>query len=68
MKNLFICFALLFSTTVCLAQKQDMAVGKAIYEFIHIRDTTNRDKPYKESMALILGRNASAYRSLTKQQ
>jgi len=68
MKNLFICFAFLFSTTVCLAQKSDIAVGKAIYEFIHIRDTANRDKPYKETMALILGRNASAYRSLTKQQ
>lgn len=68
MKNLFFCTALLFSGVVCFAQKPDIAVGKATYELIHVRDTANRDKPYKETMALILGRNASVYRSLTKQQ
>ena len=68
MKKLFICTLILFFATVCFAQKADVAVGKATYEFIHIRDTTNKDKPYKETMALILGRNASVYRSLTKQQ
>jgi GLPGLI family protein len=68
MKKLLLCSTLLFLVTVCFAQKADIAIGKATYEFIHIRDTANRDKPYKETMALILGRNASAYRSLTKQQ
>jgi GLPGLI family protein len=68
MKKPLLCFTLLFPVTVCFAQKADIAMGKATYEFIHIRDTANRDKPYKETMALILGRNASAYRSLTKQQ
>jgi GLPGLI family protein len=69
MKKLFLSFAfLLLLTLPSIAQKADVAIGKATYELIHIRDTTNRDKPYKETMALILGRNASAYHSITKQQ
>ncbi|QHS56252.1 GLPGLI family protein [Mucilaginibacter sp. 14171R-50] len=67
MKNLFLSTAMLLSV-VCFGQKPDVAVGKATYQYIHIRDTTNRDKPYKETMALLLGRNASVYRSVTKQQ
>ena len=49
------------------AQKPDTAVGKATYEFVHLRDTNHRDKPYKETMVLLLGRHASHYRSLDKQ-
>jgi len=69
MKRLLLSFAFLLLLTInSVAQKADVAIGKATYEFIYIRDTANRDKPYKETMALILGRNASAYRSITKQQ
>ncbi|MCQ6958992.1 GLPGLI family protein [Mucilaginibacter aquariorum] len=69
MKRLLLSFAFLLLLTInSVAQKADVAIGKATYEFIHVRDTANRDKPYKETMALILGRNASAYRSITKQQ
>jgi GLPGLI family protein len=68
MKKLFLSASVLLAATVCSAQKTDVAIGKATYDFIHIRDTTYRDKPYKETMALLLGRNASVYRSLTKQQ
>jgi GLPGLI family protein len=68
MKKLLFCAAVLFSAAVCSAQKTDVAIGKATYEFIHVRDTNYRNKPYTETMALLLGRNASAYRSLTKQQ
>jgi GLPGLI family protein len=50
------------------AQTPDLAITKATYEFIHIRDTANRTKPYKETMVLLSGRSASVYRSLTKQQ
>jgi GLPGLI family protein len=69
MKRLLLSFAFFLLLTInSVAQKADVAIGKATYELIHIRDTTNRSKPYKETMALILGRNASACRSITKQQ
>jgi hypothetical protein len=67
MKKLLFCASVLFYAPVCFAQKPDIAVGKATYELIHIRDTANRDKPYKETMALILGAQCKClYRSLTK--
>ncbi len=50
-----------------MAQKPDVAVGKAVYDFTHIRDTTHRDKPYTERLVLLVGRAASVYRSLDKQ-
>ena len=65
---LLILTCLLLFVITSVAQKADVAIGKATYEFIHIRDTANREKPYKETVALILGRNASVYRSITKQQ
>lgn len=69
MKELILIFAAIFSlTSVTVAQKADVAIAKATYELTHIRDTSNRDKPYKETMVLLLGRNASVYRSVTKQQ
>jgi GLPGLI family protein len=49
------------------AQKPDVAIGKAVYDFSHIRDTLNRDKPYTERLILLIGRNASVYKSLDKQ-
>ena len=49
------------------AQTPEPAVGKAIYEFTHVRDTTNRAKPYHETMVLLVGRNCSVYKSLDKQ-
>ncbi|MDB5130213.1 GLPGLI family protein [Mucilaginibacter sp.] len=69
MERLLLSFAFLLLLTInSVAQKADVAIGKATYELIHVRDTANRGKPYKETMALILGRNASAYHSITKQQ
>lgn len=49
------------------AQKPDLAIGKAVYDFMHIRDTLHRDKPYKERLTLLVGRDASVYKSLDKQ-
>jgi GLPGLI family protein len=67
MKTIFpviLCFLFISSAS---AQKPDTAIGKAVYDFTHLRDTNNRDKPFKETMALLLGRNASVYRSIDKQ-
>jgi len=33
------------------------------YKFSHIRDTTDRNKPYTENMVLFLGQNSSVYKS-----
>jgi len=69
MKKLWLSIILLLICVVpALAQKADIAIGRAIYELTHIRDTANRDKPYEETMALLLGKNVSAYRSISKQQ
>ena len=52
---------------IACAQQPDTALAKATYNFVHVRDTNNRDKPYKETMTLLLGRSVSLYRSLDKQ-
>jgi GLPGLI family protein len=57
----------LFGCLSASAQKPDVAIGKAVYDFTHIRDTLNRDKPYTEKLVLLVGRNASLYKSLDKQ-
>lgn len=49
------------------AQKPEPAIGKAVYNFSHVRDTLHRDKPYTERLALLVGRDASVYKSLDKQ-
>ncbi|WP_421943442.1 GLPGLI family protein [Pedobacter sp.] len=48
------------------AQKPDKALSKVSYNFIHVQDTNQRDKPYTENMILVIGKNASAYTSLDK--
>jgi GLPGLI family protein len=45
------------------AQKPDTAKLIVHYKFSHLRDTTQKDKPYTENMVLFLGQNASAYKS-----
>ena len=48
------------------AQKPDAAVALVHYTFSHIRDTTNRANVYTENMELLIGKNASVYRSADK--
>ncbi|NNU34351.1 GLPGLI family protein [Mucilaginibacter sp. S1162] len=45
------------------AQKPDTAKLIVHYKFSHLRDTTQKDKPYTENMVLFLGQSASAYKS-----
>lgn len=54
---------LLASVTFTRAQKADTAQAIVHYKFSHIRDTTKRDTPYVENMVLLIGRNASVYKS-----
>jgi GLPGLI family protein len=51
------------STFNVKAQKSDTARAIVHYKFSHLRDTTNRDKPYTENMILFVGAASSAYKS-----
>lgn len=46
--------------------KPEMAQAIIHYKFSHIRDTTNRQEPYRENMILFLGSHSSAYKSYDK--
>jgi GLPGLI family protein len=64
MKSFFL--AATFATLAIInakAQKAEMAQAIVHYKFIHLRDTTQRDKPYTENMVLFVGPTASAYKS-----
>jgi len=52
-----------FMLTAAYAQEPDKTIVKVVYHFIHIQDTTQRDKPYTENMMLLAGKNASLYTS-----
>jgi GLPGLI family protein len=62
-KELIISISLLTITASAFAQKPDTAQVLIHYKFTHVRDTTNRDHPYSENMALYIGKTSSAYRS-----
>lgn len=47
------------------AQENNVALAQIKYEFIHIDDTMQRDKPYNEDMLLLLGHSSSVYKSYT---
>lgn len=51
-----------FATTA-FAQSADKALARVQYSFIHIQDTTQKDRPYTENMLLVIGKNASVYTS-----
>jgi GLPGLI family protein len=45
------------------AQETEQTLVRVQYNFIHIQDTTQRDKPHIENMMLLAGKNASVYMS-----
>ncbi|MFD2871248.1 GLPGLI family protein [Mucilaginibacter ximonensis] len=63
MKKALFIVAALTTTLTASAQKADTARLIVHYKFSHIRDTTQRDKPYTENMVLFAGQNASVYKS-----
>lgn len=62
-KQLIISTILIAIAVGAFAQKPDTAQVLVHYKFTHVRDTTNRDHPYTENMALYIGKTSSAYRS-----
>lgn len=66
MKTLiFVCCILIVNPAVISAQEQDTALARVVYEFTHIDDTTQRDKPYEEDLILFMGKNSSLCKSFT---
>lgn len=63
MKQLIILVFSIYLTSPLYAQQPEPAIARINYAFTHIRDTTQRDRPYKENMVLIAGKNASLYTS-----
>jgi len=59
----YLTFAFLLLTAFAKAQKADTAQAIVHYKFTHLRDTTKRDSPYVENMVLLIGKNASVYKS-----
>lgn len=51
-----------------LAQQPDQALIRVKYDFSHMRDTTDQQNYYKETMLLIAGKNASVFLSYDKIQ
>ena len=62
-RQLIIMTTLVLPALAAVAQTSDTAQVMIHYKFTHVRDTTNRDHPYTENMALYIGKSSSAYRS-----
>src|ERR1700754_259355 len=63
MKKQLIISTLLIAIATGASAQTDTAQVLVHYKFTHVRDTTNRDHPYTENMALYIGKTSSAYRS-----
>ncbi len=50
-----------FINNSTVAKEGEPALARVIYEFTHINDTLQPDKPHKEEMVLYIGQHASLY-------
>lgn len=66
MKSLIRIFACLLMPYTAMSQQPEPAIARVSYTYSHIRDTTQRERPYNENMILIIGKNASLYSSADK--
>ena len=66
MKTILTTFLTVAVSTFAVAQNPDKALSRVSYTFVHVQDTTQKDKPYTENMLLVIGKNASVYTSYDK--
>lgn len=50
------------------AQESEPALARVIYEFTHINDTLQPDKPHKEEMVLYIGQHTSRYSTYSSER
>ncbi len=58
MKTIITAFLTLAITSFAFAQNPDKVLARVTYNFNHIQDTTQKERPYTETMLLIVGKNA----------
>jgi len=61
MRNIILTIISLVTVSNLFAQSPDKTLARVKYSFIHIQDTTQKDRPYTENMVLVTGKNASLY-------
>nr|WP_294793936.1 GLPGLI family protein [uncultured Mucilaginibacter sp.] len=66
MKRILTTFCALILAITVYAQQSYQTLIKVQYNFIHVQDTTERDKPYTETMMLLAGKEASVYTSFDR--
>ncbi len=66
MKRFLTTFCAFMLAVIASAQTSYPAIVKVQYNFIHVRDTTHRDKPYTENMLLLVGKEGSYYTSFDR--
>lgn len=59
-------FCLAYFVITTTVKSQEKALAKVHYQFTHVNDTTQRDRPMKDEVVLFLGKNSSYYRSFTE--
>lgn len=68
LKNLLGFLFLVFTWSSVSSQEQEAPLVRVHYEFYHINDTLNPDKPHEEEMVLYLGRQNTLYGSYASQR
>jgi GLPGLI family protein len=66
MKTILTIYGGLMLSITAYAQQSYPTLIKVQYNFIHVRDTTQRGKPYTETMLLVAGKDASYYTSFDR--
>src|SRR6185312_8240650 len=67
-KLIVICVLLAATVQAAFAQKPDTGQVIIRYKFSHLRDTTDKQHPYTENMALLIGKSSSVYKSYDNMQ
>ncbi len=62
-KQLLISTILTVMAAAAQAQKPDTAQVMIHYKFTHLKDTTDKARPFTENMALYIGKSSAAYKS-----
>lgn len=63
MKKILVCLVIVLFGSMGFAQEAEPALARVHYEFFHINDTLQPDKPFVEEMVLYVGQTSTLYGS-----